>query len=68
MTTVNDVFERALTSEDIQYKSGSESINVPTPLYHEPRPFHISAQENFSYGPATPRTHPSPSYPHAGHH
>ena len=25
-------------------------------------------QENLSFRPATPRTHPSPSYPHAVHH
>ena len=31
-------------------------------------PFHISMQENLSYGPTALRTHPSPSYPHAVHY
>ena len=65
MTTLNDAFKWALVSEDIGYKSGSKSMNVPTPLHQEPWLFHISMQENLSYGPATPRTHPSPSYPNA---
>ena len=43
-------------------------MNVPTPLLQEPQPFHVSTQENLSYGSATPRMHPSPNYPHAVHH
>ena len=65
MTTLNDTFKQALASEDIGYESRSKNMNVPTPLHWEPWPFHISMQENLSYRPATPRTHPPPSYPHA---
>ena len=36
MTTLNDAFECALASEYIGYKSGSKSLNVPTPLQQEP--------------------------------
>ena len=67
VTTLNDAFEWALTSEDIAYENGNKIMNVPTPLHHEPWPFHISTQENFSYGPATLWTCQSPSYPHAVH-
>ena len=60
MTTLNDAFEQEFTLEDIGYESGSESLSVPTPLCWKPHPFHISKQENLSFGPATPRPHPSP--------
>ena len=36
MTTLNDAFEQALASEDIGYESGSEIMNVSTPLLQEP--------------------------------
>ena len=36
MTTLNDAFECALTSEDIGYKSESESMSVPTLFHQEP--------------------------------
>ena len=32
MTALNDAFEWELTLEDIGYETGSESLNVPTPL------------------------------------
>ena len=67
VTTLNDAFEWALASEDIGYESGSKSMNVLTALHQEPWPFHVSMQENLSYGPAIPRTWPSPRYPHAVH-
>ena len=65
MTTLNDAFKWQLTLEDIGCKSGSESLSVPTPLHREPQPFHALTQENFSFGPATPRGHPSPGSLHA---
>ena len=68
VTPLNDALEWELTSEDIRYESGSESLSVPTPLCQEPWPFHVSTQENLSFGSATPRACPSPSYLHAGHH
>ena len=33
MTTLNDAFEQALTSEGIKYKSWSESMNISIPLH-----------------------------------
>ena len=65
MTTLDDAFEWELTSEDIGYESGSEILSVPTLLCTEPQPFHVSAQETLSFGPATPRAHLSPGYCHA---
>ena len=67
MTTLNDAFKLALTSEDIGYESGSKIMNVPTPLHQEPQTYHVYKQENLSFRPATPRACPSPSYPYAVH-
>ena len=36
VTTLNDSFEQAHASEDFGYKSGSESMNIPTPLHQAP--------------------------------
>ena len=46
MTTLNDAFECELAQEDEGYESGSESLNIPTPLCRAPRLDHISAHEN----------------------
>ena len=59
VTTLNDTFEWDLTLGDIRYKCGSKSLSIPTPLCQAPWPFYVSAQENLSFGPATPRPHPS---------
>ena len=53
------------TSEDIRNESQSKSLSVPTPLHQEPWPFHVSTQENLSFGPATSIACPSPGYLHA---
>ena len=68
VTTLNDAFEQALTSEDIGYESRSESMNVSTPLHQEPCPYHIYMQENLSFRSSTPRACQSPSYSHTIHH
>ena len=57
ITTLNDAFERGLALEDEGYESGSESLNIPTPLHRTPCLYHISASENLSFNPATPLTH-----------
>ena len=36
VTRLNDAFEHAFTSEDIECESGSKSMSVPTPLHQEP--------------------------------
>ena len=67
MTTVNDAIEWQLTLEDMEYKSESESLNVPTSLWWEPQPFHVSTQDNLSFRPATPKACSSPGYLNAVH-
>ena len=56
MTTLNDAFEQKLTQEDEGYKSGSESLNIPTPLRRAPQIYHISTNENSSFDPTTQLT------------
>ena len=63
MTTFNDAFEWELTLEDIGYESGSESLNIPTPLCRTPCLYHISA-ENLSFNPTTTL---STVHPHQAH-
>ena len=59
MTTLNDAFEQACASEDIGYKSGSESMNVPTPLCQAPWPYHVSMQKTYLSGmPFQEHSHP----------
>ena len=36
VTTLNGIFEWELTLEDEGYESGSESLNIPTPLHIAP--------------------------------
>ena len=62
MTTLNDVFECKLTLEDGGWGSGSKSLSIPTPLHRVPHLYHVSAHENLSFIPATPRAH-SPQQP-----
>ena len=53
MTILNDAFEWALTLEEEGYESGSESLNIPTPLHTAPCLYHISASDDLSFRPAT---------------
>ena len=64
MTTLNDAFEYELALEDKGYESGSESLNIPTPLHRTSHLYHVSASENLSFNPATPLTtvHPHQAY------
>ena len=55
--TLNDAFEQEPTLEDEGYESGSESLNIPTPLHRKPCLYHVSARENMSFRPAAPLTH-----------
>ena len=53
MTTLNDVFTQEPTQEDEGYKSGSESLSIPTPPKRALRIYHVSASKNISLDPAT---------------
>ena len=59
MTTLKDAFEWELTLECGGYESGSESLSITTRLCQAPQLYHVSALENVSFGPATPRACPS---------
>ena len=56
MNTLNDTFEKELAQEDEDYKSGSEILNIPTPLQRAPQIYHISISENLSFDPTTALT------------
>ena len=56
MTTLNDTFQKECAQEDEGYESGSESLNIPTPLRRAPQVYHISVSENLSFNPKTPLT------------
>ena len=53
----NDAFEWECALEEKEYESGTESLNIPTPLHRTPCLYHISASENLSFDPATLLTH-----------
>ena len=48
-TNLNDTFATELAQEDEGYESGSESLNVPTPLSRAPRIYHVSMVEDLSF-------------------
>ena len=54
MTTLKAAFESKLALEDKGYESGSETLNIPTPLRCTPRIHHVSSDENISFDPTTP--------------
>ena len=56
VTTLNVAFERKLTLEDEGYESGSENLNIPTPLRCISRIHHVSSDENISFRPSTLQT------------
>ena len=56
VTTLNDTFETELAQEDEGYESGSESLNIPTPLRRVPWIYHISTSENLFFNPTTQLT------------
>ena len=56
MTTLNDTFEIELTQEDEGYESGSESLNILTPLRRTPQIYQVSASKNLSFNHTTPLT------------
>ena len=58
MTTLNDAFEGDLSQEDEGYESGSESLNIPTPLRRAAQLYHISTSKYISFDPTTAAQHP----------
>ena len=56
MTTVNNPLEMELTWDKEGYESGTESLNIPTPLRRVPRLYHVSMMEDISFNTITPLT------------
>ena len=54
MTTLNAAFESKPTLEDEGYESGSENLNISTPLIRTCKIHHVFSDENISFDPATP--------------
>ena len=64
--TLNAAFDQQLSLADEGYKSGSDTIDLPTPLRKTQRIHHVSSMEHTSFDPApvtpcsTPQTPPTP--------
>ena len=64
--TLNVAFDQQLSLVDKGYESGSDTIDIPTPLRKTPRIHHVSSMEHTSFDPApvtpcnTPQTPPRP--------
>ena len=64
--TLNAVFDQQLSLADEGYESGSDTIDLPTPLRKTPRLHHVPSMEHASFDPApttpciTPQTPPRP--------
>ena len=63
---LNAAFDQELSLTDEGYESGSDTIDLPTPLRKTPRIHHVSSMEHASFDPAlttpcsTPQTSPRP--------
>ena len=63
---LNAAFDQQLSLTDEGYKSGSDTIDLPTPLRKTPHIHHVSSMEHASFNPApttassTPQTPPRP--------
>ena len=65
---LNAAFDQQLSLADEGYESGSDTIDLPTPLRKTPHIHHVSSMEHASFDPApttpcsTPQTPPRPVY------
>ena len=56
MTMLNVTFESKFTLEDGGYESGSENVNIPTPLRQTSRIHLVDSDKNISFDPTTPHS------------
>ena len=67
---LNAAFDQQLSLADEGYKSGSDTIDLPTPLRKTPCIHHVSSMEHASFDPvpttpcSTPQTPPRPVHRH----
>ena len=52
MNTLNAAFDQQLSLADEGYESGSDIVDLPTPLRKTPRIHHVSSMEHASFDPA----------------
>ena len=54
---LNAAFTQQLSLADEGYKSGSDTVDLPTPLRKTPHIHHVSSMENASFNPAHTTPH-----------
>ena len=54
---LNAAFTQQLSLADEGYKSGSDTVDLPTPLWKTPRIYHISSMEHASFNPVHTTPH-----------
>ena len=64
MIGLNAAFNQQLLLADEGYESGSDTIDLPTPLQKTPHIHHISSMEHASFNPVTTTPHSTPQTPH----
>ena len=60
---MNTAFDQQLSLADEGYESGSDTIDLPTPLRKTPRIHHVSSMEHASFDPAPVTPHSTPQTP-----
>ena len=60
---LNAAFNQQLLLADEGYKSGSDTIDLPTPLQTTPHIHHISSMEHVSFNPVPTTPHSTPQTP-----
>ena len=60
---LNAAFTQQLLLADEGYKSGSDTIDLPTPLQKTPHIHHISSMQHASFNPVTTTPHSTPQTP-----
>ena len=61
---LNTAFTQQLSLVDEGYESGSDTIDLPTPLRKTPHIHHVSSMEHVSFNPAHPTPHSSATITH----
>ena len=62
--TLNADFDQQLSLADEGYESGSDTIDLPTPLRKTPRIHHVFSMEHTSFDPVPVTPHSTPHTPH----
>ena len=60
---LNADFNQQLLLADEGYESGSDTIDLPTPLWKTPHIHHVSSMEHASFNPVTTTPHSTPQTP-----